>query len=154
MKKILFVLLFCFLNTVFSQERESKIISDLKIGTYQNKISSTESKDKKKKSATLDIFVSEPRSNGLFNLCIDVFVNKRSEDNYDGMGISIGSDKLDMVFNNLVSAQKQFQSLLNRGEVPEGMKIPIGRQFPVHVYKWTSEQPNGPANRADNNNDK
>ena len=74
MKKVLFIV-FIFLMTIsFGQdERDKKIVSDLKIGTYDNK---------NKLIDTLGLYVSSPNRTGLYDLYIEGYNDALENENY------------------------------------------------------------------------
>tara|TARA_B100000579_G_scaffold430554_1_gene444152 strand:+ start:1289 stop:1933 length:645 start_codon:yes stop_codon:yes gene_type:complete len=138
MKKILFVLsIFC-VSIIFSQnEKQAPIISDFKIGVYDN---NSELID------TLGIFISKQHSKKEYDLCIDVAVNKR-KNAYGGVGIAIESTRIDQFFRNLTIAHKEFQNYSDKRRKSGNRRI--GDQIPVQIYQWDSKDINGPSNRID-----
>ena len=141
MKKILFIV-FIFLMTIsFGQdERDKKIVSDLKIGTYDNKNQLTD---------TLGLYVSSPNRTGLYDLYIDIDLIQRKK-TYSGIGIAIDKNSIDRFFNSLRFAQKQYQYCLNDENFIGNKRI--SSQIVVKIYQWDYEDKDGPTNRASENN--
>ena len=143
MKKILFFVFILLMTISFGQdERDKKIVSDLKIGTYDNK---------NKLIDTLGLYVSSPNRTGLYDLYIDIDLIQRKK-TYSGVGIAIDKNSIDRFFNSLRFAQKQYQYFLN-DENGIGNKR-MSSQTVVKIYQWDYEDKDGPANRSSENNNK
>tara|TARA_S200000501_G_scaffold254147_1_gene238145 strand:+ start:385 stop:1026 length:642 start_codon:yes stop_codon:yes gene_type:complete len=138
MNKIVLVLSIFFFNFLFSQDaRDSDIVSDFKIGVYEN-MTENQIKD------SLGIFISKANRNASFNLCIDVFANK-TKDLYNILGIAIDDDKLDIFYRNLNDAYKEFDARKDQNVVVGNIKI--GRQVPVRIYQSNLQVKHGPVQR-------
>tara|TARA_B100000902_G_scaffold393357_1_gene447444 strand:+ start:2701 stop:3363 length:663 start_codon:yes stop_codon:yes gene_type:complete len=141
MKKVLFIVFLLLITISFGQdERDKKLVSDLKIGTYDNQNKLTD---------TLGVYVSSPNRTGLYDLYIDITLSQRKK-TYSGLGIAIDKNSIDRFFSSLRFAQKEYQYCLNDKNCIGNKRI--SSQTVVKIYQWDYEDKDGPANRTSENN--